>query len=196
MSDQDILNNAIARIQQRETQQPLFSKRPPVPHLKPATQEQPRKVAPKVTNYVTRGCKFCGHECHGDFALAQHLSEHTTDPNEYVAKTANRYNKYRLDALQILHRGLVADYTEDERLDAMVECDKFSSNYSYGCNGEYVDGGRPHAWVIHILRKHDKKEMVDQFSKEDWEEFKVAYNKAIPALERAYSLVRGHRTIR
>ena len=181
-----IIDNMINAIKSKQA--PLFTPPAHIPHLRPTTQPTP--------TYVVRQCKFCGHNCHGDFALAQHLSEHLHDDHahSYIAQTAARYDKYRLDALQILHRHLVVDYTEDQRLDAMVECDKFSGNYSFhGCNGEYVDGGRPNAWIIHVLRKHSKQEMIDQFSREDWNEFKDAYKQAMPELEKAYALVRGRK---
>ena len=197
MSDQDILNAAIARIQQRETQQPLFSKRPPVPHLKPSTQEQPPKLAPRA--FVIRDCKFCGHKCHGYFALAQHLSEHVSEeqPGSYMDKKAREYAKHKDDALSLLYKEMVNKYqTKDERMDAMVWCDKFAHDSTMHCNGEYLDGGHPNAWVYHVLRSHTKQQMIDEFSKEDWEEFKAAYNKAIPALERAINLVQGRRTTR
>ena len=191
----DVIDSMITAIKGKQA--PLFDPPAHIPHLRQATQPQAPRMAPRVTTFITRECKFCGHKCHGNFALAQHLSEHVNDNDGYTVTTARKYDKRRHDALTVLYREIASKYqTEDEHMDAMVPCDKFAHDSTIPCKGEYLDGGHPHAWVYHILRCHPKWQLVDEFAKEDWEEFKNAYNKAIPELERAYTLVQGRRTYR
>ena len=170
MSNTDVLKDIFEQLNNKPTMQPtLFTNPEPVPHLKPSNNG---------IKYHT--CKFCGFKCHGDFGLAQHLSEclkDTVDPHQMSVYT--RYNTKRLNALQIWENKLPKD--------AMVHC-TIPQHPTSTCTHTHMDNGA--AWVHHLLLHHTKQELVNNFTKQDLVAFKDEFAKHTLTLENVYKMSR------